>query len=183
MHSPHRSSQSTIISSRSRIPSAPPPAALRILAGSTRFSGFAGALPLPFIGDPSEAEAEASRPIPSCAGLPESARLEGPASGVVVAGEITGWARDRVGRDGVGRALGDAEDGSPSPREAGWDGEAPVRLGGALRRDFESKVLGLDEDMVRGRRRVGEGGKGVVFSGIRRTKSSTRGGSGASAGD
>jgi len=39
MHSPHRSSQSTIISSRSLIPSAPPPAARLILAGSTLISG------------------------------------------------------------------------------------------------------------------------------------------------
>jgi hypothetical protein len=180
VHSPHRSSQSTIISSRSRIPSAPPPAARRILAGSTRFSGFAGALPLPFAGDPSEADS--SRPIPSCAGLFSAWRVEGPASasGEAAAVARTAWARARVGRDGVERALGDEEDGPP--RETGMDDEDPVGLEGALRSDFESKVLGLDEDMVRGRRRVGEMERGF-FSGIRFRVSSTRDDSGSSAGD
>ena len=45
---PSRSSQSTIISSRSLIPSAPPPAARLILAGSTLFVGST-VLSFPFL--------------------------------------------------------------------------------------------------------------------------------------
>lgn len=48
VHSPNRSSQSTIISSSSRTASAPAPAARRIRAGRTRRSGSARPLPFGF---------------------------------------------------------------------------------------------------------------------------------------